>query len=237
MFEPSEFFQFLQSPTYLFISKKNTNIFATALKIFLLLLLFLGLINFLTINILSLFLKLPLDETFTIPLALRERLWLYFLLVGFISPIMEEIIFRLSLIFNPVNVSLSISTLIALITRKISSSFTAPIIIFFLLFLLIYKFTYKYKPNFHFFWNENFKYLFYFSAILFGFVHITNYEYTDINQYFIAPLLVFPQLAMGFIFSFTRMYYKDGFLISIICHILLNLISVSVFLHQYSHIL
>ena len=123
LFEPAEFFHFLKRPHYQILERKKTNIFFTALKIYLLSLLILGLINSLSIILLRTFITLPIDETLVIPDSMKEYLWIYFLLLVIFSPFMEEVIFRLSLIFDPVYLSLSISTPIALIIHKISNGF------------------------------------------------------------------------------------------------------------------
>lgn len=235
MFEPSEFFHYLQRPYYQFAKKRNGNTYKIAIKIYFVYLLFFGLFNFLISNVLGNLINLPVDQSFTVPKYLQGHLWLFFLLVGFFSPFFEEIIFRLSLIFNPIYASLSISTLIALIARKMTSSFIFPILLFILISVFVYSFTNNYKSQFQSFWNKYFKYIFYFSSLLFGLVHVSNFEYISVYQYFIAPVLVFPQLAMGFILSFTRMFYKNGFLICFLFHVLLNSFAVSVFLLKYSH--
>jgi membrane protease YdiL (CAAX protease family) len=234
MFEPSEFFHFLQRPQYQFFERKKAQVLGTAIKIYLLSLLFIGLVSLINTTILRTFLTLPIDETLSVPDNFKEHLWDYFLLVVIFSPIMEEVIFRLSLIFDPIYLSLSLSTLIALIVHKVSNGIIS-IVSFLLLFFLINRLFFIYKSWFLSFWNKYFQYIFYFLCILFGIVHISNYKCTEVYQYFITPLLVFPQFAIGIILSFTRVYYEKGFLICIIIHILMNLISVSISLIQYSH--
>lgn len=197
-------------------------------------LLFIGLINSFNITILRAFLTLPTDETLEIPASLKEHLWVYFFLVAIFAPVMEEVIFRLSLIFDPVYIALSVSTLLALIIHKISNDVFS-IISFLLLFFLINRLAFIYRLSFISFWNKNFKYIFYFLSISFGLVHIGNYKFIEGSQYFIVPVLIFPQLAIGFILSFTRLYYKKGFPICIIIHVLMNMISVSISLLQYSN--
>jgi len=233
MFEPSEFFQFLQNPHYQGVVKKETNVLITALKIYFLSLLILGLINSLNILILNKFLTLPIDKSLSIPLLLEDKLWIYFIIVVILSPIIEEVIFRLSLIFNPIYFALSVSLTIALIVHKISNNIYS-LSSFFLFFFLTRRLTEIYKSSFNSFWIKNFKYIFYFLSILFGLVHLSNYEYSGLLQYIIAPVLIFPQLCLGFILSFTRIYYEKGFLICVIFHVLMNLISVSIFLLQNS---
>ena len=234
MFEPSEFFQFLKNPQYPIIEPKVTSVIPTAVKIYLLALLFIGLINFLNTTILHSFFVLPDDETFVVPEKWKENLWFFFMLVAIIAPFLEEVIFRLSLVFNPLNISLSVSTLISLIINKLFCPLIS-ILSFFLVFILIYKLALTYEQKIIAFWNKNFKYIFYFLALSFGLVHISNYNYIKFSQYFMAPILVLPQLILGFLLSFTRIYYKKGFLICVIIHCLMNFMSTSVFLLEYSH--
>jgi len=60
-----------------------------------------------------------------------------------------------------------------------------------------------------------FKYGFYLFTILFGFVHITNYEITT-NVLLFSPLLILPQLLVGFYFGYIRI--KFGLIWSIFLH-------------------
>jgi hypothetical protein len=233
MFEPSEFFHFLQSPQYQFIERKKTHILRTSVKIYLVTLLFVGLVDLINITVLKAFLTLPIDNTLEIPVKLKEHLWNYFILLVFLAPILEEIIFRLSLIFNPTNISLSLATVIGLLVNKVSNAMTA-IAVSLILFFLIYRLCLIYRTNLITFWNKKFKYIFYCFPIIFGLVHLSNYNFVEESQYLIAPLLIFPQLAIGFILSFTRLYFEKGFVMCLIIHILMNMISVSVYLIQYT---
>jgi membrane protease YdiL (CAAX protease family) len=233
MFDPSDFFRFLKRPQYQSIEREKVHVVAVAIKVYLITLLFIGLINALNIIVLRTFFTLPVDETLEIPISFKEHLWTYFILVGIIAPFLEEVIFRLSLIFDPVYISLSISTLAALIVHKISNGIIS-IITLLLFFSLIHQLTLIYKSKFLSFWNKNFKYIFYFLSIMFGLVHIGNYNFIIASQYLMVPVLILPQLAIGFILSFTRLYYQKGFLICIIVHVLMNLVTVGVSLLQYS---
>jgi len=138
------------------LKEKKTNILFTAIRIYLLSLLIIGLINSFNITILRAFLTLPTDETLEIPASLKEHLWVYFFLIAIFAPVMEEVIFRLSLIFDPVYIALSVSTLLALIIHKISNDVFS-IISFLLLFFLINRLAFIYRLSFISFWNKNFK--------------------------------------------------------------------------------
>lgn len=233
MFDPSEFIRFIKRPQYQSIERRKVHVVAVAIKVYLITLLFIGLINALNIIILRTFFTLPVDETLQIPISFKEHLWSYFILVGIVAPFLEEVIFRLSLIFEPVYFSLSVSTLAALIVHKISNGIIS-IITLLLFFFLIYRWAFIYKLKYLSFWDKNFKFIFYFLSIMFGLVHIGNYNFIIASQYLMVPVLILPQLAIGFILSFTRLYYQKGFLICIIVHILMNLVTVGVSLLQYS---
>jgi hypothetical protein len=226
MYNPNEFFQFLKNPKYPDSDRKETPVFITTIKIYLLSLLFIGLVNVIATTILRFFLTPPIDETFDIPDKLKNHLWIYFLFVAFLGPATEEIIFRLSLIFSPKNIALSVSVLLAILIKGLSN-YVISGISFFLIYFLIYKLTTVYKLNLTSFWTKNFKYIFYFLPVAFGLLHMTNYKYTEAYQYLIGPIVVLPELAIGFILSFTRIYYKKGFLICLLTHVTMNLITVS----------
>lgn len=234
MFTALEFFQFLRRPYYITSERAKTNVLTTSIKIYLLTLLILGLINLLLRVILGVFLILPVDNTLNFNASMNGHLWYYFIAFVILSPIIEEVIFRLSLIFNPVYISFSVSTLTALIINRLSNYLVA-ILVFFLLFVLVRKLILTFKYHMFLFWRKNFKYIFYFLSILFGLVHISNYEFNNISQYLITPILILPQLGLGLILSFTRVFYEKGFLICLITHILINLISVSFSLIHFAH--
>ncbi|MFT6935222.1 MAG: membrane protease YdiL (CAAX protease family) [Maribacter sp.] len=69
----------------------------------------------------------------------------------------------------------------------------------------------------------HFKYAYYFSIILFGTLHISNFEALD-GQYWAIPLLVSPQLSAGIFLGYTRT--SLGLFWSILLHAAHNLILV-----------
>ncbi len=233
MFSPLEFIYFIKDPKYISLERKSTHILRTSIKIYLLLLLIVGLINSLNLTILKAVLTLPVDNSLVISDSYKKHICFYLITVAFFAPIMEETIFRLPLIFKPINLSLSISILIALIIQKLAGHIVA-IIFFILIFLPLISLSNTYNQILKSFWTNNFKFIFYFSSILFGLVHLSNYTYFENSQYLIIPILILPQLILGFLLSFIRMYYKKGLLMCIIIHSLINLVSVSIYLLEYS---
>jgi len=233
MFNPSEFINFVKNPVYLTLNRKKTHTLRTGLKIYLIILLIIGLVNSLNLTIIKVFFTLPIDNSLAIPESFKNQLWIYIVMVAIFAPFSEEIIFRLSLIFNPINISFSISVFGALFIHKISSHLIA-VLSFLIIFLIVYIITISNRQFLNSFWAKNFKYIFYFFSILFGLVHASNYTFVEASQFFLIPILIFPQLAIGFVLSFTRIYYEKGFIMCIIIHCLMNLVSVCIYLLEYS---
>ncbi|MEM9858783.1 MAG: CPBP family glutamic-type intramembrane protease [Bacteroidota bacterium] len=69
------------------------------------------------------------------------------------------------------------------------------------------------------YWSIVFPYVFYLSVMVFGFVHITNFEEYE-SFLWIMPLLTLPQLVIGVFLGFTRIKY--GLRWSILLHALHN---------------
>lgn len=74
--------------------------------------------------------------------------------------------------------------------------------------------------------KKTFKIAFYLLTIIFGFIHITNFE-INTNTLLFSPLLILPQLVVGFYFGFIRVRF--GLIWSIFLHGTYNglLISIS----------
>ena len=64
--------------------------------------------------------------------------------------------------------------------------------------------------------NRYFKWFVYSTGIIFGLIHITNYQ----QYFYLIPLLVLPQISVSFIFAFVRT--KLNFWWGFICHSLYN---------------
>lgn len=61
---------------------------------------------------------------------------------------------------------------------------------------------------------------YYVSALLFGFIHLTNY--TTLSAWWYAPFLILPQLIGGFLFGYARI--RLGFWYAVLAHTLGNLL-------------
>jgi uncharacterized protein len=64
-----------------------------------------------------------------------------------------------------------------------------------------------------------FKWIYYLSSLIFGFVHFFYYDFTN-SSYFLIPLITLPQICCGFIFGYVRVAYGIGY--SILLHSIYN---------------
>ena len=67
---------------------------------------------------------------------------------------------------------------------------------------------------------EHFRWGFYISCLLFGAIHILNFEHLNYKLFFAAPFLIFPQVVAGVFLGFVRMKY--GIIFSVLFHSLIN---------------
>lgn len=69
-------------------------------------------------------------------------------------------------------------------------------------------------------WDKIFPYLVYGSSIVFGLIHLSNYENNDWAFYFLSPLVIMSQMTGGFILAFLRTRFSLRW--SMIYHALWN---------------
>lgn len=67
--------------------------------------------------------------------------------------------------------------------------------------------------------------LFYGQAIIFGLVHISNYNLAEMDAWYILPFLVVPQTMLGFILGYSRIKY--GFWSNIYLHMVHNAVLIT----------
>jgi len=138
-------------------------------------------------------------------------------------PILEEFAFRLYLKRNNINVFVS-SFLVAhmicsaFIFNTNNFSLEQDGVLRILIDLFVASFSlYVYNKQL---FKLKFNFLFYFSALLFGFVHIYNYDYSNPRVLLFALIICLPQIIAGILFGYTRIKY--GIIGSVILHILVN---------------
>ena len=231
MFEIIDFFEFLKHPQYNADERKDTNVFKTAFNVFLIIFIVFTLINGLIQFVLGLFFPLPEDKLDELFQSMEIGRWGIFVLIVFVIPTVEESIFRLPLVFKIEYVSIILAIIFG-----IGIHFLVPYLpgfVVLLLLLLIFSWTIpKYEKWIFDIWVRYFQYVVWFSSMSFGLLHIGNFELVKISQYLIVPLLVLPQLGTGFVLSYVRVTYKNGFLIGLLVHMFINFVPAALFALQ-----
>ncbi len=144
----------------------------------------------------------------------------FFIFMVLIAPVTEELALRLFLIPKKINVIISLSVLFFLISNMVLNLFSQPNIIYRLvLAVLCIGASFVTWKRFVEFIDSNYNRFFHFSALLFGFVHLFNYDSVNDIWYY-APLIVLPHIVFGYFAGFIRL--KMGFKYSVAFHIFNN---------------
>ncbi len=153
-----------------------------------------------------------------------------FILTCLIIPLIEEVAFRLPLRYSNISLALSITvlsfyTINYFFTLKdhfdTENYFFLRIVLSILIGIIFYLFCVKYSDNFVKLYKNNFNIIFYFFAVLFALMHISNYEFT-LDTLLLAPIITLPKLISSFIAGFVRVKY--GFIYCLFLHSCHNMI-------------
>jgi len=149
----------------------------------------------------------------------------------FIFPIIEELIYRLGLVFKPSYIKIAVS--VFLVDRLFSYEIFYLIIDFNFRFfikicilgisLIVVYWLLNQKRIVCFcerFWEKHIVYIYYTSIVLFAVAHLAKFEVTNELIIFI-PLILIPYLIVGVAFSYVRL--RLGFLYAVLMHIFFNL--------------
>ncbi|OKS85913.1 CPBP family glutamic-type intramembrane protease [Mucilaginibacter polytrichastri] len=160
---------------------------------------------------------------------IEKSLGIYSLaIIALLAPIIEETVFRLWLTGRKGFIFLSIIAASWVIITKVKgisiysgvngeffhnlvSAIFLGAIFFGVVNLTVLK---KFRSN-------HFKLLYWGSSVAFGLIHIANFAPLKLSLLLIYPLLILPQMAMGFLLGFIRV--KNGFLYAVMIHCLINL--------------
>lgn len=154
-----------------------------------------------------------------------------FLLSVVAAPIIEEVISRLYLRPTKLNIRIYLGVIIFLIvwlSIKEHIYFLCILPFLFGISVLIYKKTKTKHLKVYRWYLKHFKVIFYLSSLIFGLVHISNYQIPNCTMYLILPLIVAPQIFAGCVLGFIRMKY--GIIFSILLHSCFNLLAFSLLL-------
>lgn len=233
MLELTNFFEFIKKPNYNAFERKETNVLKTAFKVFLISYVVLTLVNGMINSILGLFFTLPEDRLEELFQSMKISSWGIFVIIAFMAPAMEEVLFRYPLVFRIKYIPIIFSILIGVVIHYIIP-YLPELIVILLLYFVFSFIVPKHEKKIFDLWVRYFRFVVWFSAILFGLVHIGNFEIIKGFQYLIVPFLIIPQLGIGFVLAYVRLTYKKGFLIGLLVHIFINALSSSIFLFYTS---
>jgi len=145
-----------------------------------------------------------------------------------LAPIFEELMFRLPLKFNRLNLLIAILTFyfsFYLSYNHFLESFWGLQLLKTILIVVLCWFIVFHVFKISFYKSVSTKYfglLFYILAIIFGLLHITNFiEYVPNNLIFYSPIFAFHQIISGLFLGYIRV--KKGLIWSIILHACFNL--------------
>ena len=142
-----------------------------------------------------------------------------------VAPIFEELIFRLPLKFSKINITISVGLFLYLITRKIDIILAVTVTVLFLSFMILsLRKRSDFQPGTKQLFNKYFHLIFYFQALFFGFLHLSNF-YLDFRYFYIFPLFIFTYVFMGCIAGYLRVRYTNGLYACILLHMFMNCIS------------
>jgi len=145
--------------------------------------------------------------------------------ISLFYPIIEELIFRLPLRSSKFNLIVSFSILISLLVfkRLISNVYLAislSLILYFSLSLFLREDSFFLVKLINFFMLK-FRVVFYFQALLFGFLHLTNYN-IEFKYFYLFPLFIMNYIFTGCFWGYLRVRYANGIYLCITSHIFIN---------------
>jgi hypothetical protein len=71
------------------------------------------------------------------------------------------------------------------------------------------------------FFTNHFWMFFYFQALVFGFLHLTNYI-VDFRYFYLFPFIVISYISKGCLFGYLRVRFTYGIYLSIVSHMVVN---------------
>ena len=77
---------------------------------------------------------------------------------------------------------------------------------------------------------RHFRFFFYLSSIIFGLIHIFNYEPINVRLLILTPIIIAPNIIAGLILGYVRM--KFGIIYSILLHAAINTLAIPSLLYN-----
>lgn len=161
-----------------------------------------------------------ISEAFALSRKRIDKYSLFTIII--ITPFIEELLFRLPLVINKINISVFIGTLFFITIYKtslfqLSINFILTFFFFFMVLFFYNKFNVYIK-----FINNNIKLVIIMSILFFGLIHILNLDNINIKIIPLYVIYILPQIFMGYFI--TNLRIKLGFIWGVLLHALINLI-------------
>jgi len=145
--------------------------------------------------------------------------------ITLILPIIEELIFRLPLRISKINLATSFSLIIFLVLNKwcfsnIYLALSFSLVLFLILYIGI-RGGFSFLNRLTIFFTNHFWMFFYFQAIVFGFLHLTNYR-IDFRYFYLFTFFAINYIISGFFWGYLRVRFTYGIYLCIASHIVVN---------------
>ena len=173
--------------------------------------------------IIGLLISMPLRHMELLPEQKEITFSLYiFLKFSLLLPIVEESIFRLPLRISRSNLAIPLSLILFIFLYKLNIYLAISLSLSLLIVLFI---VIKIRPEIlnkvNSLSQRYFLFFFYIQAIVFGFLHLTNYK-LDIQYFYLFPFFIIGYIVTGCFFGFIRVRYSYGIYLCITSHIVMN---------------
>ncbi len=209
-------------PFFLFLKKPAASIGQTQrTPIFILFLFYLGLAVFFGLTGYLIYLSKTDIQSILLTKISGYSLVEKVLKVIILAPVIEEILFRLLLRFNHNTVRIFFAVTISYCIYLIfHGKYTILMVLSGFQILLLASIWLRSIDQIKSFVENYFTTIFYISVLLFGLIHISNFEFSSASWFYL-PLLVIPQLIAGTMLGHIRISYS--FMHGIAFHMLINL--------------
>ncbi|MBK7710509.1 MAG: CPBP family intramembrane metalloprotease [Bacteroidales bacterium] len=137
-------------------------------------------------------------------------------------PVIEELIFRLPLRISKVNLSTSFGLLLFLVFQKININIALLFLVWTVIFL-VFNVNKKSdsETSLRNISSKLYLWIFYFQAILFGLLHLSNFN-LNYKYFYLFPFYILIYVLIGCFWGYIRVRYNNGIFACILTHILIN---------------
>lgn len=151
------------------------------------------------------------------------------LFAGLLIPLLEEIIFRLPLIWSKINIRISLITALCIFGIGLISYHNSVLSTLYIVLFVSVVFS-MWIPGvmswLEQIWKQHFVWLFYSLTLLFALYHLSNYSPFSIKLLLVAPILISSQVISSLFLGYIRINF--GFVWAIGYHIVWNSMLISV---------